>query len=229
MNNLSILIVDDDSAIVEFLRTSLEKERWNTFSAADGEEALKLVEKETFDLVILDIAMPKMDGIEVCRRLRSQHLVPIIMLSARGDMSDKVICLNNGADDYLTKPFDIEELVARIKAVMRRNHHAVTVPVSSYKNDRIDIDFNARQVLIQGEKVRLTPTEFNLLQELVLNAGKVLDYRYLLTKVWGHQYGTEREYLHVYIGRLRSKVEIDPKVPQYILSVAGVGYLFKNE
>ena len=172
--------------------------------------------------------MPEMSGFEVCRRLREWTQVPIIMLSAKADEADKVKCLNLGADDYLTKPFGIEELMARIAAVMRRTRTSAASPAQpSFTCDSITINFVNRQVTVGGKERKLTPTEYRLLQELVLNANKVLTHTMLLNKVWGPEYGSEKEYLRVFIGRLRKGLEPDPANPKYLLTIPGVGYTFK--
>ena len=194
----------------------------------DGAEALQTIEMELPDLVILDIMMPRVDGFEVCQRLREWSQTPIIMLSARGDEEDKVKCLDLGADDYITKPFAVEELLARVRAVFRRTEVVRVVPAqSSFTCDSININFVERRVTAADREVKLTPTEYNLLQELVLNAGKVLTHTHLLSKIWGPEYRDDREYLHVYIRRLRNKLEPDKANPSFILSVPGVGYQFK--
>jgi len=230
MRKKRILIVDDEAIIIKFLRVNLEANGYETLAAMDGAEALQKVEMELPDLVIMDIMMPKTDGFEACRRLREWSQIPIIMLSARGDLIDKVKCLDLGADDYLSKPFGVEELLARVRAVLRRTEGAYATPSQpSFTSGELQINFAARQVTIAGDEVRLTPTEYSLLQELVLNRGKVLTHRMLLSKVWGPEYGDEREYLHVFIGRLRKALEPDPEHPRYIVTVQGVGYKFQAE
>ncbi len=230
MNKTRILVVDDEVSIIRFLRANLEAEGYQVLAAMDGAEALQTFEMELPDLVILDILMPKIDGFEVCRRLREWSRVPIIMLSARGDESDKVKCLDLGADDYITKPFSKDELIARVKAVMRRTRIASSIPIQpSFTNGDLQINFVKRQVTISGKEVKLTPTEYSLLQELVLNAGKVLSYTHLLNKVWGTEYWEEREYVHVFVRRLRTKLEPDPTNPRYIMTVPGVGYQFRDK
>ncbi|MFH1647415.1 MAG: response regulator transcription factor [Chloroflexota bacterium] len=229
MDHTYILVVDDDEKILKFLRYNLAREGWHILTARDGAEALQVVEREPLDLILLDIMLPRVDGFEVCRRLRQFSHVPIIGLSARGDVADKVRCLNLGADDYITKPFGVDELIARIKAVLRRNKVDDAAPAgTSFQSGDLEIDFVARRVTVAGREVRLTPTEFKLLRELVLGEGQALSHRHLLGKIWGPEYKTEREYLHVYIGHLRTKLEADPKNPRYILSVPGVGYRFQN-
>jgi len=229
MHHPRILIVDDELAIIKFLRANLEAKGFETLAAMDGAEALETIERELPDLVILDIMMPKMDGFEVCRRLREWSQIPIIMLSARGDEGDKVKCLDLGSDDYITKPFGAHELIARVRAVLRRTEAAGTIPAqTSFTSGDLQINFAQRRVTIADKEVKLTPTEYSLLQEFVLNTGNVLTHAYLLNKVWGLEYREEREYLHVFVRRLRTKLESDPTNPRYILTVPGVGYQFKG-
>jgi len=222
-----ILIVDDEVSILKFLRSNLEDKGYAVISAANGEEALNTIERELPDLIVLDVMMPKMDGFEVCRRLREWSQIPIIMLSARSDEKDKVKCLDLGADDYIVKPFGASELMARVSAVLRRTKTADISPVrSSIASGDLAINFAKRQITRAGAEVKLTPTEYALLQELAVNSGKVLTHTHLLNKVWGPEYRDEREYLHVFVRRLRSKLEPDPNNPIYILTVSGVGYQF---
>jgi len=224
-----ILIVDDEMSILKFLRSNLEDRDYTVISATNGEEALEIIERELPDLVILDVMMPKMDGFEVCRRLREWSQIPIIMLSARGDESDKVQCLDLGADDYIVKPFGSNELMARVSAVLRRTKAASTSPTkSSVTRGDLVINLAKRKITRAGEEIKLTPTEYALLQELAVNSGKVLTHTQLLNKVWGSEYRDEREYLHVFIRRLRSKLEHDPNNPIYITTVSGVGYQFAD-
>jgi two-component system KDP operon response regulator KdpE len=222
-----ILIVDDEVSILKFLRSNLEDKSYAVISASNGEEALNTIERELPDLIVLDVMMPKMDGFEVCRRLREWSQIPIIMLSARGDEKDKVKCLDLGADDYIVKPFGASELMARVSAVLRRTKTADISPVrSSIASGDLAINFAKRQITRADAEVKLTPTEYALLQELAVNSGKVLTHTHLLNKVWGPEYRDEREYLHVFVRRLRSKLEPDPDNPTYILTISGVGYQF---
>ncbi len=223
-----ILITDDEVSILRYVGACLRKEGYGVITASDGEEALARVEEENPNLVILDVVMPRMDGFEVCRRLREWTQTPIIMLSAKGDESDKVKCLDLGADDYIIKPFGAEELIARIKAVLRRAEIAPAPVKATFSSSGLLISFARRQVTVDGKEVKLTPTEYNLLQELVLNAGKVLTHTYLLNKVWGPEYREERDYLHVFIRRLRAKLEPDSAHPRYLVTVPGVGYQFRD-
>ncbi|MDO8717188.1 MAG: response regulator transcription factor [Dehalococcoidales bacterium] len=224
-----ILVVDDELNIIKFLRSNLEAGGFEVMAATDGAQAISTFEKESPDLVILDIMMPKVDGFEVCRRLREWTHTPIIMLSARADEGDKVKCLDLGADDYITKPFGAGELIARVNAVLRRGEVGSNQPArSSFTSGDLVINFAKRQVSVAGNEIKLTPTEYNLLQEFVLNAGKVLTHTYLLNKVWGPEYHDETEYLHVFARRLRLKLEHDPAAPRYLMTVPGVGYQFQS-
>jgi len=228
MKKTRILVVDDELNIVKFLRANLEAKDYVVLAAMDGAEALRTFEMELPDLVILDIMMPKIDGFEVCRRLREWSQIPIIMLSARGDESDKVKCLDLGADDYITKPFGKGELIARVRAALRRTEAATPITTQpSFTSGDLEINFAQRRVTVAGKEVKLTPTEYTLLQEFALNVGKVLTHTHLLNKVWGPEYREEREYLHVFVRRIRAKLEPDLTNPSYIITVPGVGYQFK--
>ena len=224
-----ILIVDDEPGIITTLQLALEANGFETLAASNGIEALEVIEKEQPDLLILDIIMPEMDGFEVCCRVRHQSQTPIIMLSARQSNEDKVHCLNLGSDDYISKPFSMSELIARVKAVLRRTSgFDVTTVEPSFTYDNISIDFAQRKVTVDGNEVNLTPIEYSLLRELVLNKDKVLTHGQLLKRVWGSEYGQEREYLRVFIGRLRAKFESNPLEPKYIITIPGIGYIFRT-
>ena len=228
MKKTVILIVDDELSIIKFLRANLEAGGYEVMAAIDGAQAIQTFEMGQPDLMILDIMMPKMDGFEVCRRIREWSQIPVIMLSARGDEDDKVKCLNLGADDYITKPFGAGELIARVKAVLRRTETAATTPgQSAFTGGDLQINFAQRRVTVAGKEVKLTPTEYSLLQEFVLNAGNVLTHIHLLNKVWGPEYIDDTQYLHVFVRRLRAKLEPDPIESGYIVTVPGVGYQFK--
>ncbi|MDD5288969.1 MAG: response regulator transcription factor [Dehalococcoidales bacterium] len=225
MAKQKILLVDDDVTIVKFVRANLEANKYAVTVAINGKEALQMIEQELPDLVLLDIMMPEMDGFEVCRRLREWSNVPIIMLTARGDEIDKVRCLEMGADDYISKPFGVNELMARAKAVLRRaGIKSTTAPKPSFTTGELEVNFNERRVTVAGKEVKLTPTEYNLLQELALNAGKVLTHTHLLQKIWGPEYQGENQYLHVFVRRLRIKLESEANKKPYITTVSGVGY-----
>lgn len=228
MRKSRILIVDDDPGVLKSVRANLQSRDCETLTAMDGSEALQVIEKELPDLIILDIIMPELDGFEVCRRVREWSKIPIIMLSARHDADEKVRCLNTGADDYITKPFMVNEMIARIRAVLRRAKEMETTPtMPSFTNGDLKINFVARRVTVANREVKLTPTEYNLLQELVLNAGRVFPHSTLLGRVWGPEYAGEKEYLRVFVGRLRKAIEADPSQPKYIITVPGVGYQFQ--
>lgn len=229
MHKSRILIVDDDIGVVKSVRANLKARNWETLVAMDGVEALEVIGREQPDLILLDITMPKMDGFEVCRQVREWSQVPIIMLSARRNVEEKVRCLNIGADDYVTKPFGVNELTARVTAVLRRTGESGIEPTaSSFSTGALFVNFVERRVTIDDKEVKLTPTEYNLLQELVLGADRVFSHSTLLGKVWGPEYVSEREYLHVFVGRLRKEIESDPTHPQYIITVPGVGYKFQT-
>jgi two-component system, OmpR family, KDP operon response regulator KdpE len=220
-----ILVVDDEPSIQDFIKRNLELRSFKVSLASNGLEALALFEQITISLVILDIMMPKLDGLEVCRRIRQTSTVPIIVLTALGEETDKIAALDMGADDYLTKPFGVGELLARVKAVLRRNHWADRpISVGTQRFGNLEIDFEQRRVWRDGELVKLSPTEFDLLQELALHPGKIFTHEALLRRVWGTEYHTESEYLRVYIGRLRRKLESDPSKPAHILTEPGTGY-----
>ena len=229
MHRLRILVVDDDLAVLKFVRANLQAAGYEVLTGLDGAEALQVIEKELPDLIILDIMMPTIDGFEVCRQIREWSQVPIVMLSARGDEEDKVKCLDLGADDYLTKPFGVQELMARVRAVFRRTEGASAIsPEPTFTSGDLEVNFAQRKVTVADREVRLTPTEYRLLKELVLNAGKVLTHTYLLNRAWGSEYGQETQYLHVFARRLRAKLELEPANPRHIITVPGVGYRFKG-
>jgi len=230
MRRPRILVVDDDLAVLKFLRANLAASGYETLTALDGAEALQVIEKELPDLIILDIMMPAIDGFEVCRRVREWSQIPIIMLSARSDVKDKVKCLDLGADDYLTKPFGVEELIARVRSVFRRTETARAIsPQPTFTSGDLKVNFAERRVTVADREVKLTPTEYCLLKEFVLNVGKVLTHTYLLSRAWGPEYRDEREYLHVFVRRLRGKLEPEPANPRHIITVPGVGYRFEDE
>ncbi len=228
MKRPAILIVDDDPVIAKFMKANLEARGYGVALAIDGDTGIGLLEEMMPDLVILDIMLPGMDGVEVCRRIREWSQVPIIMLTARDNIDGKIELLDLGADDYISKPFGLEELMARIKAVLRRNVGEVRVGRSTFISDDMEIDFDARQVEVSGRSVDLSQTEYDLLRELSQNAGKVMTHQMLLSRIWGPQYGNEMEYLRVYISRLRRKIEENSRKPKHILTMSGVGYSMKK-
>src|SRR5262249_25307189 len=220
-----ILIVDDEPQITRVLRTGLTTRGYEVRVAADGESAIDTFNDWHPDLVITDLSMPNMNGIELCGRLRLMSQVPIIVLSVKGEEKTKVDALDAGADDYVTKPFGIEELLARVRATLRRS------PSSSEDTTVLDVgdfhlDFESRDVAVNGKDIHLTPKEFELLAHLIRHAGKVLTHRKLLTAIWGGNYAEQTEYLRVFIGQLRKKIEPDPGRPIYILTEPWIGYRF---
>ena len=222
---LRILVVDDERAIRRFLKVSLGNQN-TVFEAANGEEALQSVAVERPDLVILDLGLPDMDGAEVTRRLREWTQIPIIVVSVREREEDKIAALDAGADDYLTKPFGIGELMARIRVAMRRSAQPENEPV--FQLGELTVDLARRLVSVRGEAVTLTPNEYDILRTLAQHAGKVLTHRQLLRAVWGVSYENETHLLRVNVSNLRSKIEADASRPQVILTEPGVGYRLKS-
>jgi two-component system KDP operon response regulator KdpE len=226
-NNPTVLVVDDETSLRDFVRRNLEVRGYSVLTAANGLEALAIFNTHIVSMVILDVMMPRMDGLETIRRIRQNSTIPIIILSALGEETDKIQALNLGADDYLTKPFGVGELLARVQAVLRRAQWTET-PVREGQIVRGEIvsDLERHKVMVRGQEIELTPTEFNLLVYLMEHAGKVLPHRTILKNVWGPEYGREAEYLRVYIGRLRQKIEKDPSDPEYLFTERGIGYSF---
>ena len=224
-----VLVVDDEAPLRDFVCRNLEVRGYRVETAANGLQALAQFKRQAFDLVILDLMMPLMDGLETTRRLRQESTVPVVVLSALGEEADKVAALELGADDYLTKPFGVPELLARVRAVLRRstwNPPSEGRAVGRLERDGVILDLEGHALRVEGESVDLTPIEFELLLLLMRNAGKVLTHRTLLQTVWGSEYGGEVEYLRVYIGRLRRKIETDPSRPTHLLTEHGLGYRF---
>lgn len=222
-----ILLAEDEAALRDFINRNLRARGFEVLEASNGLEAMALWEREDPDLLILDIMMPRMDGLEVCRRVREYSSVPIIVLTALDAESDKVTALDLGADDYLSKPFGVEELLARMRAVLRRTQGETPQRGSGVKQfDDLEVDLTGHIVRLHGTEVRLSPTEFALLKLLITHAGKVVTHRMLLQSIWGPEYGGEAEYLRVYMNRLRHKLERDPANPRYLLTEPGVGYRF---
>lgn len=226
MSSAKILVVDDAQQVRRVLRTALSSEGYTISEAGTGEEALDAIRTSTPDAILLDVNMPGMGGLEACREIRRTLDVPILMLTVRNAERDKVMALDAGADDYVVKPFGMQELLARIRAALRRR-----VPAgkeTSFFSKDLSVDFEARLVTVRGQQVHLTPKEFELLRHLVLNAGKPLTHRRLLQAVWGPDYGDEPEYLRVMINQLRKKIESDPARPKLILTEPWVGYRFQG-
>jgi len=229
MKRPQVLVVDDEAETVKYVSANLRARGYDVLTAEDGRTALKVFGESVVDLIVLDIMMPGPDGFEVCRAIRRSSDVPVIMLSARGQERDIVRALDLGADDYLTKPFGVEEMLARVRATLRRTTRTKLTPRPPLVSEDLEIDFAARQVTVRGRGVQLTPTEYNLLAHLASNAGRVLSHRVLLQAVWGPEYGSETEYLWAYIRRLRRKIEPDPSQPTYILTQPGIGYSFVSQ
>jgi len=224
-SKFKILVADDEPKIRMFIRANLEARGYEVYLAQDGLEAIEMAERILPDVIILDVNMPRMDGIEACRRIRQWADMPIIILSVRGDERDKVRALEEGADDYVTKPFGIEELIARVRVALRRSAGpAIAAPV--FTAGDLEVDLSRRVVKRKGQIVKLTRTEYELLAYLIANHGKVLTHKELLHNVWGPEYGEEREYVRVFIAQLRRKIEDDLANPRFILTEPRIGYRF---
>ncbi len=222
-----ILFIDDDTAIRRFLQTVLDTGEFSLHQAEDGHAALAAAAAFKPDVILLDLGLPDMDGVEVIRRIREWSQVPIIILSVREREDDKVDALDAGADDYLTKPFGVAELLARIRVALRRSVRQVSEPV--YNIDELQVDLSKRRVLVSGREVQLTPTEYDLLRLLVIHAGKVLTHSQILRQIWGMAYMDQPHVLRVNISNLRRKIEADASRPRYILTEVGVGYRLRVE
>jgi two-component system KDP operon response regulator KdpE len=227
LKNRRILVVDDEERMVRFIRLNLEHDGFQVIEAFNGTQAIEQVRSNLPDLILLDIMMPDINGFEVLKIIREVSSVPVIMLTAKGEEDDRVRGLELGADDYVTKPFSPRELVSRVRAVLRRTestsgrtHGLIEV------DDRLKLDFDRREIWVDGKLVKLRPTEYRLLYHLVQNAGWVITHDQLLTKVWGYEYRDEPHYVRLYINYLRKKLEEDPANPIYILTERGVGYRF---
>jgi two-component system KDP operon response regulator KdpE len=224
-----VLVVDDEPRMTRFIRMNLELEGYRVIEAHTGAEALDRVRTSLPNLVILDVMMPELDGFETLEMLREVSNVPVIMLTVRADEEDKVRGLELGADDYVTKPFGARELASRVRAVLRRTQGPLTPGETILSiDDRLSIDFNSHEAIVEGQRIKLRPTEFRLLYHLIENAGWVVPHEALLGKVWGYEYREEIQYLRLYITYLRQKLEPDPSHPQYILTERGVGYRFAD-
>jgi DNA-binding response OmpR family regulator len=228
-HDATILLVDDEDSVRKLLSFPLEKERYRVVQAADGEEALERFENEDVDLVVLDIMLPKLDGLEVCRRLRARSTVPIIMLTARDDELDKVVGLELGADDYITKPFSIREFRSRVRALLRRAQlPAVAARSDVIEVDGVRIDLVRRAVDVRGNPVQLTYVEFELLRTLASAPGRVYSRKMLLETLWGGSEYRDPRTIDVHVRHLREKIEADPSDPEYLFTVRGAGYRFRD-
>ena len=222
-----ILVVDDEKRMVRFIRLNLEYDGFQVIPAYTGKEALDQVRNALPNLILLDVMLPDIDGFQILHKIREFSSVPVIMLTAKGEEDDRVRGLEGGADDYVTKPFSSRELVSRVKAVLRRIESTESSSSTIINIDeRLKIDFQRREVWVDGQIVQLRPTEYRLLYHLVQNAGWVLTHEQILTKVWGYEYRDEPHYVRLYINYLRKKLELDPTNPKYILTERGVGYRF---
>lgn len=224
-SSAKILVVDDDPQVRRVMKLTLTAEGYTVFEARNGEVALENLRAEKPDIVLLDINMPVIDGIATCREIRRTSAIPIIMLTVRSVERDKVLALDAGADDYVVKPFSMQELLARVRSALRRAMPLDSLP--AFVSKHLRIDFEARRVMVRGREVHLTPKEFELLRQLVASQGKPLTHRRLLQSVWGPDYGDEPEYLRVTINQLRKKIESDPAHPRLILTEPWVGYRFE--
>jgi two-component system, OmpR family, KDP operon response regulator KdpE len=227
MNNARILVVDDEPQIRRVMRVTLTEKGYAVTDARSGEEALEKLRTDRQDLVLLDMNMPGMGGLEACRRIRATSEVAIIMLTVRDLETDKVQALDAGADDFVTKPFKTQELLARIRAALRRLPVSTDTPANNIMLDGIEINLSTRRVIVKGNAVRLTPKEFDVLQYLISNANVPVPHTKLLQAVWGPDYGGEVEYLRVFVNQLRKKIEPEPAKPRYILTEPWVGYRFQ--
>ncbi|NLN07703.1 MAG: response regulator transcription factor [Firmicutes bacterium] len=225
-----ILVVDDEKTIVKGLKFALEREHYEVLAAYDGEEALRLFEEEAPDLIVLDLMLPGIDGFEVCRRIRKKSETPIIMLTARGEDIDKILGLELGADDYMTKPFNPRELIARVKAILRRSQNKTTdqANLKVIRLQDLQIDLFSHKVKVRGKEVELTSKEFALLSLLASQPGRVFSREQLLEHVWGYDYYGDARTVDVHIRHLREKIEPDPSAPEMILTVWGAGYKFRE-
>jgi two-component system KDP operon response regulator KdpE len=226
MNDATILVVDDEPQLRRVMRTTLTDLGYTVIDAKTGEDALNLFREDQPDLILLDLNMPGIGGLETCRAIRETSDVPIIILSVRNTEREKVQALDAGADDYVCKPFGIQELLARIRAALRRSPAAGENELNVFRTDDLEIDFTARRVVVAGKSARLTPKEFDLLRMLVANPNKAIPHRKLLQTVWGPDYGDEVEYLRFFVNQLRKKIEPVPSKPKYLLTEPWVGYRF---
>jgi two-component system KDP operon response regulator KdpE len=224
-SNANILVVDDEAQIRRVLRSTLSFRGYTISEATSGEEAVELIRRHKPDLILLDVNLPGMSGVETCREIRRSSDTPIIMLTVRNAERDKVVALDAGADDYVTKPFGIEELLARVRASLRR--HPSADALAPFVSKDFSVDFEQRRVTVGGAEVHLAPKEFEVLRHLIVNQGKPVSHRRLLQSIWGPEYGEETENLRVVINQLRKKIEKDPSQPKYILTEPWVGYRFQ--
>jgi two-component system, OmpR family, KDP operon response regulator KdpE len=220
----TILVVDDEAPMRKYVSTNLKAGGYDVLLAEDGSEALKLLAEHPIDLVLLDVGIPGPDGLQVLTALRTDTQVPVMMLSARGREQDKVHALDMGADDYLTKPFGVDELMARVRAALRRAGVVLESTLPVYRHAELEVDFAARRVRVNQRDISLTPKQYDVLAYLARNAGKVLTHRQILQAAWGGEYGDEADYVWTYVRRIRRRLEPDPARPRFVLTEPGVGY-----
>lgn len=224
-----VLVVDDEIGIVRTLQRSLTGHGYEVITAGQGEQVLSLIEEKHPDLLLLDLALPGMSGLEVCQRVREQSDLPIIVISVKNKEVDKVLALDLGADDYISKPFGMNEVLARIRVALRHAARMMprTDPVTTI--GPLQIDFTQKRVTVNDQEVKLTPTEYDLLRIFVMNSGKIMTQQMLLKQVWGTNDDAKSHYLHVYVGHLRRKIEPDPAHPRFLMTISGIGYRFHDE
>ncbi len=225
----SILVVDDEPAILRAVRSNLARHGFQVETADTGRQALDSYTRLRPDVILLDLGLPDMDGLEVIRQVRARDITPIIVLSVREAEADKVAALDLGADDYLTKPFGVDELLARLRVALRHAVRSTGSGTAVFRTGALEVDLERRRVSVEGVEVHLTPTEYQLLKAFITYPDRVLTDRVLLQQVWGPEYGSEAHYLHVYVARLRKKLEADPQKPRYLVTEPGVGYRFLTE
>lgn len=229
-NPIRILLIEDDPPIRRFLKASLTTQGYELIETETGKDGLSAAASNPPDVILLDLGLPDMDGLEIIRQIREWSTVPILILSARGQERDKIAGLDAGADDYLTKPFSVGELLARIRVLLRRHSAADRSDQTAvFTMGNIRVDFDARQVFRDEEEIHLTPIEYKLFSALIHHQGKVITHRQLMLEVWGPSYADQNHYLRIYILQLRRKIENDPNLPQYIITEPGVGYRLKYE
>jgi two-component system, OmpR family, KDP operon response regulator KdpE len=224
-----ILVVDDEIEIVRALRRTLTAHGYRVFTASNGEEAVEVASKRRPDLLLLDLLLPGMSGLEVCRRVRAESNVPIIVLSVKGAERDKVEALDLGADDYVSKPFGMDEVLARVRVALRHVARAQNGTLANFRAGPLQVDFASRHVQLNGQDVQLTPTEYDLLKVFIAHRGKILTRQMLLKEIWGPGTHARTHSLHVYVAQLRRKIEQNPEDPRFILTIPGVGYRFNDE
>ena len=224
-----ILVVDDEKEILRALQRNLTAHDYEIFTASNGQQALEEIAMHRPDLILLDLGLPGMSGLEVCKRVRAESNLPIIVLSVRDTERDKVLALDLGADDYVSKPFGMNEVLARIRVALRHSAQVQAGTEPMFAAGPLKVDFARREVTVNDQEVKLTPTEYDLLKALIKNSGKIMTRQMLLSQVWGAGYGADAHYLHVYIGQLRRKIEPDPAHPRFILTISGVGYRFHGD